>query len=91
MILPPAVMRLYIAEGGKKKISIWLPIIIAWPLILALLIILAPIGIIASYIYFRSIRTALLLGPRILTTICALRGLKVNVADADSKVRIYFA
>lgn len=87
MILPPTVFHLRIAKAGRKKLDLWLPIILLWPLVIAVMIVLAPLAIILSLIFSRY-RPMILAGPRVLATCWAVRGLRVQVKDGKDQVLI---
>lgn len=94
MIFPPTIMRLRVrlrvAEGGRRKVSLWLPVILLWPLGL-LAVLLAPLAMLVAFLrYGGRAASVALIGPRILVALCSLRGLSVQVQGAREQVHIAF-
>lgn len=90
MILPTSVMRIRIIEGGRKRIGLWLPVFLVWPIAIALMIALAPVAIIVSLVC-RKHSKLILSGPRLIALLWAMRGLEVRVKDDEDQVLISFA
>ncbi len=88
MKLPPSVITLKVHDG-KHRISLWLPVVILWPLLLLAAVILMPLALIAQLIL-------LPLGVRPFTVVAALyeivvftRGTMVDVVSGtDDKKTI---
>ena len=87
MILPTSVLHIRIAEDGRKKFNLWIPILPLWLLVIAVMIVLAPLAIIASLVLGKRGRL-ILAGPRLLTLFWAMRGLQVRVEDGKDQVLI---
>lgn len=87
MILPPTVFHIRIVEGGRKKFNLWLPVILLWPLVILLMVLLAPLALIASLIWSKHSKL-ILAGPRLLALCWAIRGLQVRVQDDNNQVLI---
>ena len=87
MILPTSLLRVRISEGGKKRLNLWLPVFLVWPVVIALMIILAPVALLL-YVCWPSGRGYILGGPRILVVLWAMRGLEVRVQDRDDSVLV---
>ena len=90
MIWPPSVMRVRLVKAGRKRCSLWLPLILIWPIVLALGIALSPIvAIVALALWPTGAgRPILLLGPRLFVLFCRLRGLRVEIEKKDESVVI---
>jgi hypothetical protein len=91
MTIPPAVLRLRVVEPGRKKVNLWLPIFILWPIALFLLIVSLPliIVLIAVALFNDQVKKALGKLRAAMTLACSLRGLQVDVCEKDKEVRIY--
>ncbi len=83
MRTPIAVARIKIHESGQKKISLWLPIFILWPLALLLLIVVAPICLLIA-----PRRTSALV-PELYRLACALSGTEIAIENSKSNIQIY--
>ena len=81
MTWPPTIMRLHLV-GRRRAIRLWLPIVLVWPIALALGIAFAPLILLAAVLLWpRGSRcTVILLGLWLFYTFCCLRGLRVRVA-----------
>ena len=96
MTWPPSVMRLHLA-GPKRTWRLWLPIVLVWPIALALGVALAPLVLLAALLLAPrgKGRSAILLGPWLFYTFCCLRGLRVQVAgdggNGDDRNGVFIA
>lgn len=89
-MIPPILIKPHIAEGGKNKFRLWLPLFLIWPLMAALLALLSPIILIILMAIWvsaprRPLFRSLAFSYQLL---CALRGLEVEVVEPDSLVKI---
>ena len=91
MNLPPLLMRLRVSKG-RGRISLWIPLFLIWPTVLAIAIVLAPLMIIAAIITWPVGwgKSFLLAGPTIGRCVCALHGLEVDVQEGDQVFLISF-
>lgn len=87
----PLLMRIHIVEGKKKKVGLILPIFLAWLLLLPFVILLTPFVLLAALILWPSGygKTLLRIGPALISVVCALSDLHVQVEDKDSKTLIW--
>lgn len=92
MIWPPSILRLRIIEERGKKIRLWIPLFLLWPLILAIMIVLSPIILLVAIVTWRKGygKMILLGGPRLFMVICNMRGLRVKVNSSDEQVYVAF-
>jgi len=91
MIFPPSIARMQIIDEGQRRINLWLPLLLIWPVLLALGIVLAPLVLIAALATWpRYGRLLLFGGPQLFGVLCAMRGLQVQVKDGSHRVNIYF-
>ena len=92
MTWPPSLARIRIVEGGRCKLSVWLPLIVVWPPLLALGIVLAPAVVVVALVLWRSGkgRAVLLVGPVAFWLFCTLRGLAIVVEKPGEQVEIRF-
>lgn len=88
----PIFMRMKIKEKGKKGVRLFIPIILVWILLLALLIVLLPFFLIAAIltipagIGFR----ILFIYPLIFSLINSLSGLAVHIEKPDKQFLLLF-
>lgn len=87
----PVLMRIHIIEGKKKKVRLILPLFLLWLLLLPFVIVLTPFVLLAALIIWPSGygRTLLGAGPAIISVVCALSNLHIQVEGKDSKVLIW--
>ena len=91
MMFPPSLLRIYIAGDRRHRINLWLPLILLWPFVLLLGLLLAPLLLLlALFTWPRFGRTLLLAAPRLVTLICALRGLRIQVGSGREQFYLYF-
>ena len=88
---PPALMRMKV-HNRERKFSLWLPLFLVIPLILAVLIVLSPLFFIAVLVLWPSGwgKTVLLAPWAACRIFCATRGLRVDVQGPREVVKIYF-
>jgi hypothetical protein len=91
MSIPPCLLYLRV-HNEEHHFGLWLPLFLAWIILAALLIALLPLFLIVLIVAFTAGwgEFMLLLGPRLYTILCALRGLKVDVNKTGEKVEITF-
>ena len=91
MSFPPPIMRLRIQEDDRS-FSLWLPLILIWPLIVVLGIALLPVVLILAILLWPTGwgKTILFGGPALLRVCCALRGLEIYVEETSQQVFISF-
>ena len=92
MTWPPSLARIRIVESGRKKLGLWLPLLLVWPVaVLVWLTLLPAIVLLAALLWPRGKGKLVLLGgPRAFWVFCALRGLSVHADDGDSSVSVDF-
>jgi len=91
MTLPPSVLRIRVIND-KKRFSIWLPLFLVWPLVLAVALVLSPLIIVLSVVlWHRGLgKTLLLSGPLFFALFSELRGLEIDVQNGPETVLVYF-
>ena len=91
MIRPPAVFYLSVKEHGARKLRIWVPVFVFWPLMLAIMVLFAPIVFLCSLVAaIRRRRLSVLFFVLWLyKTICSARGLSMHVENKDNTIRMY--
>ena len=82
MMFPPSILRLQVHDN-ERRIGLWLPLIMLWPVVLLLGILLAPFVIILAIILWPKGwgKPLLLVGPSLFRLFCSLRGLNVRVEE----------
>ena len=91
MMIPPSILRVRVL-GDDRRVSLWIPLILVWPLAVALYLVLLPFILLAAVVTWRSGwgKPILLMGPVLFRLYCALRGLEVDVAERRRSVLVYF-
>lgn len=86
----PIFMYMRIKKNGKKKINIFIPLILIWIPMFALLIVLAPFVLILSLIFKKKGygEIILLTYPVLLSLISALSGLVFQIRNRDKQISI---
>ncbi len=90
MILPPAIVRFRIVEQGRRKIGLWLPIFLLWPVLILLILVSMPLLLFLALAFWwytgaRKILRCILFA---LSLIFSLRGLAIEVEDEEDQVII---
>jgi len=90
MSLPPTIMRLRI-KNKKNNVSLWLPIFLAYPLVLAIGLVLLPLVLLVSLVAWPSGygRPLLLSGFYFARIVWAMRGLEVDIHDESGDFTFY--
>jgi hypothetical protein len=92
-MIPPAIIRVRIADEYGKRFGLWLPMFLLWPFALAVFLVLLPFLIIAEVVLtlvgagFHPLLAML----GLFGLISALRGTRVDVASPGSRkqVKVY--
>ena len=84
----PLMMRLLIQEEGKKSFRLFIPLILVWIVLFALLIILLPFLLLAAIIAWPSGYGRIILSviPMLFSVIGSMSGLKVQIESGDKQV-----
>ena len=88
-MLPPMFLRVRV-QNDKRRIRLWIPVILLWPVIAVVVLLGTPVAILVAT---RSghrprSRSVLLAGPLLLYVLASLRGLRCNVASGEDRVFI---
>ena len=85
MTVPPSLLRLRVADG-QHRLSLWLPLFILWPFAALLALVLLPFVLLFAAVFWHKGygKTLLMSGPRIMSCICALRGLDIRTGQKQS-------
>jgi len=89
MKCPPLLLRLGI---GRRRFPVWLPLFLLWPVAAAVIIVLAPLVLLAALI-LRPLgwgKLVIISGPMFFGVLCALRGLELNLNLGNRLVLISF-
>jgi hypothetical protein len=89
-MLPPAIVDIRRMKDGKRKLRLFVPVFLLWPVALAIALLLIPFLLLLAILYpfalpvrrfFRAIHTTLI-------SCYALRGLTFETESADKVVKI---
>jgi len=85
-------MRLKVRPKGKRGGSLWIPVILVWIILWALMLVLLPFVLVAAVVTWRRGPGAALLAayPLLFSVLWNLSGLHVETRDADNDVLISF-
>ena len=91
MSIPPCLIHIRI-HNQQHSIGLWLPLFLAWLIVAVFALALLPIFFILLLLCwpFGWGEFMLLLGPRIYTILCALRGLTVDINREREQVLVSF-
>ena len=91
MVFPPSILRVRVVDKDSR-VSLWIPLILVWPLVLALQVISLPCIVGVAVVTWRSGwgRPILLCWPALFRLCFELRGLKVEVTEPNESVAISF-
>lgn len=87
MILPPVLVRVRV-QGDERRMRLWFPVFLLWPLLAVLAALAVPVCALAAALHRRRglARPILLAVPFLLYLLCSLRGLRVDVTGGDGRV-----
>ena len=88
-MLPPMFLRVRV-QGNKRRIRLWIPLIVLWPVIAVVVLLGMPVALVvaARSGYRTRGRSVLLAGPLLLYVLASLRGLRFDVASGEDRVFI---
>ena len=88
---PPSIMRLRIG-GGRKSVSLWIPLFLIFPIIAILLLVFMPFWLIAALVLWPMGwgKSMLMVGPVLLNCVSNLRGLEVEVENPEENILMSF-
>lgn len=88
----PILMRLKIRPEGKRGVSLWIPVILAWIILWALMLVLLPFVVLAALLTLgRGPGWSLLaVYPLLFVLLWNLSGLHIETRDAENDVLISF-
>ena len=91
MMFPPSILRVRVVDEDSR-VSLWIPLILVWPLVLTLQVISLPWIVAVAVVTWRSGwgRPILFCWPAMFHLCCDLPGLKVDVTELNESVLIYF-
>ena len=83
---PPVLLRVRI-EADKRRIRLWVPLIVLWPVVVVAVLLGTPVVAVRSG-HCARLRSVLLAGPLLLYALASLRGLRCNVISGADRVFI---
>lgn len=83
---PPVLLRVRI-EDDKRRLRLWIPLIVLWPVVVVVVLLGTPVVAVRSG-HCARIRSVLLAGPLLLYALASLRGLRCNVVSGADRVFI---
>ena len=91
MMFPPSILRVRVLDE-HSRVNLWIPLVLIWPLVVAVYLLLLPCILLAAVLTWSSGRGRLILvgGPALFRLYCALRGLEIDVREPSQTVLIYF-
>lgn len=91
MMFPPSILRVRVLDKDSR-VSLWIPLILVWPLVLGLYLLLLPCIVVVAIVTWHNGwgRQILFGGPALFRLSCDLRGLKIDVTEPKESVLIYF-
>ena len=88
-MLPPMFLRVRV-QGDKRRIRLWIPLIVLWPVIAVVVLLGMPVALVVAACsgHRARSRSMLLAGPLLLYVLASLRGLRCDVASGEDRVFI---
>jgi len=86
-MLPPMFLRVRV-QDDKRRIRLWIPLIVLWPLVVVVVLLGTPVLVAARSGHRARSRSVLLAGPLLLYVLASLRGLRCNVVSGEDRVFI---
>jgi len=93
MMRPPALLHINISNGNRRRVRLWLPLFLLWPLAFVLALLVIPFWLLAGFVWWIIGRGKyILVTPwRATVLICCLPGLLVEAQkSSDEAVKIEF-
>ena len=91
MMWPPSILRIRIAGEGSKRISLWIPLFLLWPLIfVAAMVFPAAMRLSPRLREEAGLAPRITAGPQLWMAFASARGMRVDVRDKDSHVFVEF-
>ena len=92
MTWPPVALRVRVIENGRRKVRLWLPLFVLWPLLLLLAGSGPLVAFVGSLLGWRTGRTraALPAARQLFVIFCHLGGLEVDVQTSEAQVYVAF-
>jgi len=89
-MMPPGLVRLKMVEHGGRRINLWLPLFLLWPLGLFLFLALFPAAavLVAVRRPAGEVRAVILAGLIFYEIFCAMKGMRVEVDSGRSQVLV---
>lgn len=87
---PPMMMRLAIYENGKKKMNLWLPLILLYLLLLPLVVFLLPFLVLGGVVLwiFGGGETPFSIWPAMYELWCATKGVIIETKTKNDRILI---
>jgi len=90
VIFPPTILRVRVGRRGRRRFGCLVPLLLLWPLLLVACLVALPLAGLVALVGSRARgRRLLAAGPKTLWVFCCLRGLHVELGDADGTFLIY--
>ena len=88
-MLPPVFLRLRV-QDDKRRIRLWIPLIVLWPVIAVVVLLGTPVAVLVAVRSGHRLRgrSVLLAGPLLLYVLASLRGLRCDVISGEDRVFI---
>jgi len=88
----PMLLKIKIPRKDKQDVSIYLPLFVAWLLLLPVLLLLLPFLVLAAILLWMTGygRLILVLVPLLFALIWNLQGLTIDIDDKDNKIYLSF-
>lgn len=88
----PMVMRMTIQGKEKRRVNLWIPVILIWILLLALMLMMLPFVLLAGLILWKQGygKALFLIVPMLFVLIFSMSGLKLDIESEHSKIFFNF-
>lgn len=89
MNIPPAILDLTITPDDGRRVHLWLPLFLLWPLVLVIVVLALALAIVADIVLLISGRPYhhfTLLIARSLEALCETRGMVLRFSDGNATV-----
>jgi hypothetical protein len=85
MTIPPSLIRFRLGNA-QHRFSLWLPLFVIWPFAAVFALVLLPFVLLTAAVFWRKGygKTLLMSGPRLMSCLCALRGLDIHVGQKQN-------
>ncbi len=86
----PLILNMHVRKEGRRGVTLFLPIFLAWIILVALLLILFPFVLLAALLTWPDGKMLLAIYPLVFSLLWAMSGLHIEVKNKDEDILFDF-